>query len=108
MTVDGVLRKNGSTSRSWEADLMQAAEVTGVDLNAAQWDEVVAVCKERGLIPSVDFAYQGFGTLLYQAALNTDIYLIEACAMISVVAVVLTQMASEVLYAWLNPRMSFR
>ena len=25
MTVDGVLRKNGSTSRSWEADLMQAA-----------------------------------------------------------------------------------
>ena len=25
MTVDGVLRKNGSTSRSWEADLTQAA-----------------------------------------------------------------------------------
>jgi hypothetical protein len=25
MTVDGVLSKNGSTSRSWEADLMQAA-----------------------------------------------------------------------------------
>lgn len=25
MTVDGVLRKNGLTSRSWEADLMQAA-----------------------------------------------------------------------------------
>jgi hypothetical protein len=25
MTVDDVLRKNGSTSRSWEADLMQAA-----------------------------------------------------------------------------------
>jgi hypothetical protein len=25
MTVDGVLRKHGSTSRSWEADLMQAA-----------------------------------------------------------------------------------
>jgi hypothetical protein len=25
MTVDGVLRKNGSTTRSWEADLMQAA-----------------------------------------------------------------------------------
>ena len=25
MTVDGVLRKNGSTSRSWEVDLMQAA-----------------------------------------------------------------------------------
>jgi hypothetical protein len=25
MTVDGALKKNGSTSRSWEADLMQAA-----------------------------------------------------------------------------------
>jgi ribosomal protein L28 len=25
MRVDGVLSKNGSTSRSWEADLMQAA-----------------------------------------------------------------------------------
>ncbi len=25
MTVDGALRRNGSTSRSWEADLMQAA-----------------------------------------------------------------------------------
>ena len=25
MTVDGVLTKNGSTSRCWEADLMQAA-----------------------------------------------------------------------------------
>lgn len=60
------------------------------------------------IVVEVFFAYQGFGTLLYQAALNTDIYLIEACAMISVVAVVLTQMAAEVLYAWLNPRMSCR
>jgi peptide/nickel transport system permease protein len=60
------------------------------------------------IVVEVFFAYQGFGTLLYQAALNTDIYLIEACAMISVVAVILTQMASEVLYAWLNPRISLR
>ncbi|HEX4336405.1 MAG TPA: amino acid aminotransferase [Polyangiaceae bacterium] len=34
---------------------------TGVDLNAAQWDEVVQVCRERSLVPFVDFAYQGFG-----------------------------------------------
>jgi aromatic-amino-acid transaminase len=34
---------------------------TGVDLSAAQWDEVVAICKERALVPFVDFAYQGFG-----------------------------------------------
>src|SRR5690606_5521681 len=26
----------------------------------AQWDEVVTVCRERGLIPFLDMAYQGF------------------------------------------------
>jgi peptide/nickel transport system permease protein len=60
------------------------------------------------IVVEVFFAYQGFGTLLYQAALNTDIDLIEACTMVSVAVVVLTQVASELLYVWLNPRMSFR
>lgn len=60
------------------------------------------------IVVEVFFAYQGFGTLLYQAALNTDIYLIEACTMVSVVVVVLTQVASDLLYVWLNPRMSVR
>jgi peptide/nickel transport system permease protein len=60
------------------------------------------------IVVEVFFAYQGFGTLLYQAALNSDIYLIEACTMVSVVVVVLTQMASDLLYALLNPRMSLR
>ena len=60
------------------------------------------------IVVEVFFAYQGFGTLLYQAALNTDIYLIEACTMVSVVVVVVTQVASDLLYAWLNPRISIR
>jgi peptide/nickel transport system permease protein len=60
------------------------------------------------IVVEVFFAYQGFGTLLYQAALNTDIYLIEACTMVSVVVVVFTQVASDLMYAWLNPRMSVR
>ena len=60
------------------------------------------------IVVEVFFAYQGFGTLLYQAALNTDIYLIEACTMVSVVVVVLTQVASDLMYVWLNPRMSVR
>jgi aromatic-amino-acid transaminase len=34
---------------------------TGVDLDAAQWSQVATLMKERGLIPYVDFAYQGFG-----------------------------------------------
>ena len=33
---------------------------TGVDLSAEQWKEVVAVIKERNLIPFLDMAYQGF------------------------------------------------
>ncbi|MCC0081356.1 MAG: aspartate/tyrosine/aromatic aminotransferase [Rhodobacter sp.] len=34
---------------------------TGADLNADDWAEVAAFCNARGLIPFVDFAYQGFG-----------------------------------------------
>ena len=34
---------------------------TGANLNPVQWDEVIRVLKERGAIPMVDIAYQGFG-----------------------------------------------
>jgi len=33
---------------------------TGADLSDAQWGEVVAICQERGLVPFLDMAYQGF------------------------------------------------
>ena len=33
---------------------------TGADLTDAQWQDVVAVCRERGLVPFLDMAYQGF------------------------------------------------
>jgi aromatic-amino-acid transaminase len=33
---------------------------TGADMTDAQWDEVVAACQERGLVPFLDMAYQGF------------------------------------------------
>ena len=33
---------------------------TGYDITSAQWDEVVAVVKARGLVPFLDMAYQGF------------------------------------------------
>jgi peptide/nickel transport system permease protein len=57
------------------------------------------------IVVEVFFAYKGFGTLLYEAALNTDVYLIEACAMVSVVVVVATQLISDILYRLLNPRL---
>lgn len=34
---------------------------TGVDLDASQWREVASVVVERGLVPFLDLAYQGFG-----------------------------------------------
>ena len=34
---------------------------TGYDITAAQWDQVVATVKAKGLVPFLDMAYQGFG-----------------------------------------------
>jgi len=33
---------------------------TGVDLDAAQWEEVIKVVNARGIVPFLDIAYQGF------------------------------------------------
>ena len=41
---------------------------TGVDLTAAEWQEVVGIVKERELLPFIDFAYQGFGEGIAQDA----------------------------------------
>ena len=56
------------------------------------------------IVVEVFFAYKGFGSLLYTGGLNSDINVIEACAMVSVLVVVLTQVASDLLTGWLNPR----
>jgi len=34
---------------------------TGANLSDAQWNEVIALLKEKGAVPMVDIAYQGFG-----------------------------------------------
>jgi aromatic-amino-acid transaminase len=34
---------------------------TGVDLNPAQWTQLIEVLKRRNLLPYLDIAYQGFG-----------------------------------------------
>jgi len=56
------------------------------------------------IVAEVFFAYKGFGALLLEAALNDDIFLIEACAMIAVAVVAVTQTISDVGYMLLNPR----
>jgi aspartate aminotransferase/aromatic-amino-acid transaminase len=35
---------------------------TGVDPTAEDWETIAKVCKERRLLPVIDFAYQGFST----------------------------------------------
>jgi aromatic-amino-acid transaminase len=41
---------------------------TGVDLTQAQWQQVIEVVKNRGLVPYLDLAYQGFGDGIDQDA----------------------------------------
>jgi peptide/nickel transport system permease protein len=53
------------------------------------------------------FAYKGFGALLLEAALNQDIFLIEACAMVAVFVAVGTQALADIGYTYLNPRIRF-
>jgi peptide/nickel transport system permease protein len=50
------------------------------------------------------FRYQGFGFLLVSAASNNDIDLILACGLVSVAVVLVTQLISDIGYAYLNPR----
>jgi len=44
---------------------------TGANLNATEWDAVIAVLLETGATPMVDIAYQGFGDGLEQDAAAT-------------------------------------
>ncbi|MFI4958428.1 MAG: aromatic amino acid transaminase [Lysobacterales bacterium] len=49
---------------------------TGVDLDGAQWQQVIALLQERRLLPFVDMAYQGFDQGIEQDA--TAVRLLEA------------------------------
>jgi len=53
-----------NTMAAGEAILLHAVahNPTGVDPTPEQWTEIVKVCKERGLIPLLDNAYQGYAS----------------------------------------------
>ncbi|NUR45251.1 MAG: aromatic amino acid transaminase, partial [Sphingomonas sp.] len=51
---------------------------TGADLNEDQWREVVRVVCDRGLLPLIDIAYQGFGRGLDEDAFGVRLML-DAC-----------------------------
>lgn len=48
---------------------------TAVDLSRAQWEALIPVLRDRGLIPFVDIAYQGFGD-----GLDEDAFALRALA----------------------------
>ena len=50
------------------------------------------------------FNYKGFGWVLVEAADNNDIDLLLSCSIVSVAVVIVTQLISDVGYAYLNPR----
>ena len=50
------------------------------------------------------FNYKGFGWTLVQAAGNNDVELLLGCSVVAVIVVLVTQLLSDVGYAYLNPR----
>jgi aspartate/tyrosine/aromatic aminotransferase len=48
---------------------------TGADLSPDEWASVASVCAERGLLPFVDIAYQGFGQGLEEDAAGVRLML---------------------------------
>ncbi len=54
------------------------------------------------------FGFRGFGDVLLQAGLSNDVYLVEACALITVLVVLATQLLGDMGYWLLNPRLRRR
>jgi peptide/nickel transport system permease protein len=56
------------------------------------------------VVVEIMFRYQGFGYILVAAAGNNDIDLLLGCSLVSVFIVLVTQLISDIGYAFLNPR----
>ncbi len=48
---------------------------TGAEMSAAQWQEVATLVKNRGLVPFLDMAYQGFGAGIAQDAVAVNTFI---------------------------------
>ena len=47
---------------------------TGADLSEAQWRETIAILQDRGLVPFLDMAYQGFAEGIREDALALNLF----------------------------------
>ena len=59
------------------------------------------------VIVEVLFAFPGVGRYILEAALFKDVFAIEAAAMLMVVIAVGTQLAADLIYTYLNPRIRY-
>ena len=59
------------------------------------------------VVTELVFAYPGFGRMLLEAALSQDVAVVEAAALFAVLISVSTQIAGDLGYMMLNPRIRF-
>jgi len=59
------------------------------------------------VLVEVIFGYPGIGTLLYQAIRESDHFVIQGIVFTVIVALVLTTFLLDVIYPWLDPRISY-
>ena len=69
LDIDGLLAAI-DVARQGDAMILHASchNPTGVDPSPAQWSEIAAHATARGILPIIDFAYQGFGDGLVEDA----------------------------------------
>jgi len=60
------------------------------------------------VLVEVIFGYPGIGTLLFQAIRENDHFVIQGVVFIVIVALGLTTFVLDVVYPWLDPRISYR
>ena len=70
LDFDAMIQQLSDGPRSGDVVLLHACchNPTGVDPTAEQWQQVASVIRERGALPLIDFAYQGFGDGLSEDA----------------------------------------
>jgi aromatic-amino-acid transaminase len=62
INVDGMLTAlNGATAGTIVVLHACCHNPTGYDITLDQWKQVIGIVKDRGLVPFLDMAYQGFG-----------------------------------------------
>jgi peptide/nickel transport system permease protein len=60
------------------------------------------------VLVEVIFGYPGIGTLLFQAIRENDHFVIQGIVFIVIVALGLTTLILDIVYPWLDPRISYR